>query len=362
MMKIGEFARACGVNTQTLRYYDRIGLFPADYVDQDSDYRYYEPSRVHEFEMIVELKELGLSLEEIRHFLSSSESVRRQILSEKRKMLEARIQTEKERIHRIDAQESPFIKETHPRFSYLRIPFEDDPDVIGKWRLCGALSPSAKFKGESHLLSCDATLKELYFLPGGGHVWFYFWSRGVLYRLCGDGSKHTASPYHTFVYRGKRYLSLVHPEEATAHIYRQIDNAVYTEKQTYIYKDEVDLPFVPDEKLLGTWETVGVIPHPNDFSTLQDGDAEGFYIKEITFFERGVCRKLLKNSGSGYPLICFYTRGRIIDRERDIAEHYELCTKHGENYLIAEHKSADYAYLGKVFCYYVFKKRKDTTE
>ena len=36
----------------------------------------------------------------------------------------------------------------------------------------------------------------------------------------------------------------------------------------------------------------------------------------------------------------------------------DIVEKNGKEYLILEHKSGDYLYLGKVFCYYVFKKEK----
>lgn len=360
MMKIGAFARACGVNMQTLRYYDSIGLFPADRVDSDSGYRYYKPERVRDFQMITELKGLGFSLEEIKHFLFSEEEMRQFMLSEKRKALQERIETEKARIRQIDAQGMESDSARHPRHSFLNIPFEDDPSVIGQWILCGALPQNSSFAGEEALHPCDSLLKRLYFLPGGGHVWSYFWSRGILYRLCGaKDTQCIASPYHTFEYDGKHYLSLAHPEEKHRHIYRQKDNIIYTENQAYIYKDEVDLPFVPDKRLLGAWDTVDVLSHPNDFSVLPKKNTDSFFIREITFYERGMCRRLLK---SGHPQFCSYTKGLILDRERSFAEHYELYTVKDEEYLIVEHKSGDYAYLGKIFCYYTFKKRKGTTK
>ena len=42
MITIQGFARLCGCNTQTLRYYDRIGLLTPAKVDEWTGYRYYE--------------------------------------------------------------------------------------------------------------------------------------------------------------------------------------------------------------------------------------------------------------------------------------------------------------------------------
>ena len=41
-MTIKEFARLCGCNPQTLRYYDHVDLLKPVKVDQWSGYRYYE--------------------------------------------------------------------------------------------------------------------------------------------------------------------------------------------------------------------------------------------------------------------------------------------------------------------------------
>lgn len=61
---VGEMAAMQGVSRQTLIYYDRIGLFcPA--TTSKAGYRLYLPEQVPTLRLIVLLKELGLSLEEV---------------------------------------------------------------------------------------------------------------------------------------------------------------------------------------------------------------------------------------------------------------------------------------------------------
>ena len=55
MLRIGEFSKLAKISIKALRYYDKIGLFPADRVDEDSGYRYYRPERIRDFETIIEL-------------------------------------------------------------------------------------------------------------------------------------------------------------------------------------------------------------------------------------------------------------------------------------------------------------------
>ena len=52
MLKIGEFAKKCGVNVQTLRYYDQIGVLCPDRVDDATGYRYYHPDKIKTFFML----------------------------------------------------------------------------------------------------------------------------------------------------------------------------------------------------------------------------------------------------------------------------------------------------------------------
>ena len=42
MITIQGFAKLCGCNAQTLRYYDRIGLLAPARVDEWTGYRYYD--------------------------------------------------------------------------------------------------------------------------------------------------------------------------------------------------------------------------------------------------------------------------------------------------------------------------------
>ena len=66
MITIQGFARLCGCNTQTLRYYDRIGLLTPAKVDQWTGYRYYEEEQAMMFVKIKNLQQADFSIEEIK--------------------------------------------------------------------------------------------------------------------------------------------------------------------------------------------------------------------------------------------------------------------------------------------------------
>lgn len=68
---IKEMARMRNVTTETLRHYDRIGLFKPSYVDPNSRYRYYSSNQFEILGTIIELKQLGMSLEDIKEYFEN---------------------------------------------------------------------------------------------------------------------------------------------------------------------------------------------------------------------------------------------------------------------------------------------------
>lgn len=73
MMTIKEFAQLCSCNTQTLRYYDRIGLLKPCRVDQWTNYRYYEKEQALDFIKIKHLQSADFSIDEIKTLLAKAD-------------------------------------------------------------------------------------------------------------------------------------------------------------------------------------------------------------------------------------------------------------------------------------------------
>ncbi|HEX7340882.1 MAG TPA: heavy metal-responsive transcriptional regulator [Rhodanobacteraceae bacterium] len=70
-MRIGTVARECGVNIDTIRYYEREGLLPSPQ-RRPSGYREYDATALARLRFIRRAKELGFSLDDIRELLSLS--------------------------------------------------------------------------------------------------------------------------------------------------------------------------------------------------------------------------------------------------------------------------------------------------
>lgn len=70
MLTTAQFAKLHGVNKRTLHYYDTIGLFSPS-KKGDNGYRYYDIKQSIDFEYILMLKELHMSIEEIKAYLQN---------------------------------------------------------------------------------------------------------------------------------------------------------------------------------------------------------------------------------------------------------------------------------------------------
>ena len=72
-MTIQAFARLCGCNPQTLRYYDRVDLLKPGRVDRFTGYRYYDEEQALTFVKIKNLQLGGFAIEEIKPLLTADD-------------------------------------------------------------------------------------------------------------------------------------------------------------------------------------------------------------------------------------------------------------------------------------------------
>jgi DNA-binding transcriptional MerR regulator len=79
-MRIGDLASALATSAKTLRHYERAGLLmpPAR---QSNGYRVYDRHAVQRARLVIGLRRIGLSIEEVRALLAhGQESLRQQLL------------------------------------------------------------------------------------------------------------------------------------------------------------------------------------------------------------------------------------------------------------------------------------------
>ncbi len=66
---IGQIANIFNVKTDTIRYYENIGLLRCDFRDLHNNYRQYSSNELRRLEFIFLAKKLGFSLTEIKELL-----------------------------------------------------------------------------------------------------------------------------------------------------------------------------------------------------------------------------------------------------------------------------------------------------
>jgi DNA-binding transcriptional MerR regulator len=144
MFSIGEFSRFAQVTAELLRHYDRLDLFKPAYTDSHTSYRYYTIDQLPELNRILALKELGLSLEQVRRLLHdrvSLEEMRGMLTLQKLKAEEA-IRAEVQRLQRIESRlhylenngsmpHHEVVTKSTSEETWLSIPRQAYPDLSG---------------------------------------------------------------------------------------------------------------------------------------------------------------------------------------------------------------------------------------
>lgn len=111
LLTITQLAKLRKLTSETLRYYDRIGLIKPNYVDPNNNYRYYSIRQYEKLGTIKELRQLGMSIDGIvdyftdRNFKKSIE-----ILERHQKILQQEIQ-EKMHLDKILSKKIDFLNE-----------------------------------------------------------------------------------------------------------------------------------------------------------------------------------------------------------------------------------------------------------
>lgn len=105
MLNIGEFARLGQVSPRMLRHYDEIGLLRPSRVDPETGYRSYDVAQLGPLHRLLALRDLGLTLEQIRPVLDDDPSIEqlRGMLRLRQAQIEQNLTDEAARLRRVEA-------------------------------------------------------------------------------------------------------------------------------------------------------------------------------------------------------------------------------------------------------------------
>lgn len=410
-MKIGEFAKYCGTKVSVLRHYDREKLLIPERIDVFTGYRYYSELQKAIFDRITALKNAGFTLHEIRRIISFSATEEEitgmfarkadelnnalKFLKEAEHImsdLKVIFENDKARIKVNDnddkinlcLQLDAYIKNADcQRISQFLVdeneiscrvvklgdeslsegdilPFVDDNHVVGKWEVVGNYAVREDFDEDKFktMSFYGDDVKHIYFLPNGQKYWCFCWTKGY---FIVDG--YLINPiYNTYeiIKKGDETFMLINLREneamrggqPTILALRQIDNLEYT-PEMIAKKDDIDKPFINDEKIIGKWRAHSFLCNKSDFPEDEE-DIEHLYFKEIEFFQGGECRCVYEDEVfEGDDKLC-WTKNYLLRKWNWSACEYEIRTHNDVEYMIIEWKSGDYRFGGFDTNYYVF--------
>ena len=192
--------------------------------------------------------------------------------------------------------------------------------------------------------------EELYFLENGAPYWCFRWTKGIIYM------NERAFPYE--IENGKMFVSVVDAIDGSIEdyaVYEQVDNKRYDKSEIEI-KDNIDILFIKDSDVIGSWETVDFVASFDDFKPGIVSYPREMFMHKYTFEPDGV---LITTYGDNNDISALkWSKGVVINGYSHTVSSYVLHTIDEDEYLCVEWKSGDYIYGGFIAGYYVFKKMK----
>mgnify|MGYP001028355626 FL=1 len=223
--------------------------------------------------------------------------------------------------------------------------FVNDETVIGKWNNIGWIE-------NTYCTSLDGLNEKsgeydtIYFLPNGEPYWiFEGWTKGVLLIHYGGNEPILTYKYDIQVIDGKEYLFFRLKNKTE--IFVKFNSKHYT-KATLGRHDNIELPFVYDERITGKWKSVGFVDTMESFSP--NNTCDDLYLKEIYFFSDG----RLEQTTMDEVWHDKWTKGCVINIHRTTVAAYEIKAINGTEYLFMEWKMGNYIYGDKEPDFYVF--------
>ncbi len=130
MYTIGEISKIVNVSPNTLRYYDEIGLLKPSLIQNNNQYRYYSDMQIKKLVFILELKQYGFTLGEIKELMRNENKQKfKQMLEEKHIKLNKEIVRLKSNSILIEKRISQIIHEEKLNMEGKKILIVDDLEL-----------------------------------------------------------------------------------------------------------------------------------------------------------------------------------------------------------------------------------------
>ena len=225
--------------------------------------------------------------------------------------------------------------------------FINDENVIGKWKNIG-WTEDLSSRSIEKINTQSGEYEDLYFLPDGEPYWvFEGWTKGFLLFHSGGDAPVLTYTYETEYIDGENYLFLRLDNKTEIFIK---ESSVRYKKELLGNHDDVDLPFVYDENVIGLWKSVAFVDEIKDFDPNNIG--ENLYLESILFNPDGTAiQKYMDEEWHDK-----WTKGFVLNLHRITAASYEIHNINGKQFLFLEWKMGNYIYGGIKPSIYVFAR------
>ena len=162
LFSIGQMAKLFGLNIRTLRYYDQIGLLKPEFVNPETNYRYYSSAQFERLNTILYLRALDVPIERIAEFFEGRNvALMRGIFEEQLQSVQAK----REQLLRIEQKIRSRIEQIDDAISStFDTPVLTELPGRNVAMLAESFSPSADLEPLLRHLSYTANLNDAIFL------------------------------------------------------------------------------------------------------------------------------------------------------------------------------------------------------
>lgn len=130
MYTIGEISKIVNITANTLRYYDEIGLLKPNLIKNSNKYRYYSEAQIKDVTFIMELKQYGFTLYEIKELMENKNNQKlKDMLEKKRTKLYKEIDRITNSTILLEKRISEIIKESDLKMNGRKILIVDDLEI-----------------------------------------------------------------------------------------------------------------------------------------------------------------------------------------------------------------------------------------
>ena len=324
MYKIGELSKLCNISVKALRYYDSEGILCPEKIDAFTGYRYYSAAQLSDCYRILALKELGFSLDEIRAGQKLPKQELARLLADKERELNVLLTRTEQRIstlHRLTAaikEEKTMYniiirKSEEIRIAYVRLLLSDRGYSHKALTALWEALPKDILGNRTVLIDYETEYRSSSFDVGLGVEITGRLPQGLQFQFSDQtlpiSEKTILFPNETacMICSGDEYDQAIvalhqHLEEHHCQITGPTYQITYEDGVREIKipvcqlsatrqppcNDDIQVPFENDERVIGRWELVDVLPSKEQFlpghPKMQPGSQS---IKELYFLPEG---------------------------------------------------------------------------